>query len=354
MAGQSGHNLKIARSRLGCRLPFESSAVGNGYALSGPCESRKMTEAERTRYGPAIPRGEYDRMDARICQACKTSKNVEEAAELLNISVVNLKRRIGVMGIKPRWAKKQEGAETVEEIQVYDNPVLPDTTGQVAQEAKRKTRLEIAREKLAPEEYQRLREQGLSEKKIYTQFGIAPDTFYRLKREWGSVEGKAAPTAPTEKPELAAEPVTKVADSVTNQPKNDHKPPEIVPKAAETDQDDDIDWAKPFKTVGRVPAFRLSDKGLSFNSFALASMIGVKHLKIGVSKAGIVVVMPATGPEDAYTIGRNSKREEKSCSAKVGGGTLVRFLESRGIKQGRYLMIKNGDRWEGRAEGGQS
>ena len=41
----------------GCKLPFESPSVGDGYAASGECVIRQMTPAERERYGEAKVNG---------------------------------------------------------------------------------------------------------------------------------------------------------------------------------------------------------------------------------------------------------------------------------------------------------
>lgn len=53
------------------------------------------------------------------------------------------------------------------------------------QPEKPKTRLEIARGKITPEEYMRARDLGENNKQIYESLIIAPDTFYRLLEEWG-------------------------------------------------------------------------------------------------------------------------------------------------------------------------
>jgi len=55
--GQSGHNLKIAKYRHGCRLPCESA--GDGYAASGPVVTYRMSPEEiAARYGPPAKRKE--------------------------------------------------------------------------------------------------------------------------------------------------------------------------------------------------------------------------------------------------------------------------------------------------------
>lgn len=225
MADQSGHNLKIASSRYGCRFPFERPSVGNGYAASGQCETRQMTPEERARYGPAKPPREGSHMDARIYQACKISESVEEAAELLDMAVVNLKRRLGFMGITPRWAKTREEAddmqippfeehsedlegglpagmselsENMPENMPEDMPKAPEMVqAPPAQEAPPtigpttiiirgpKTRLEVAREKLSQEQYQDLKKKLMSDSQIYKKYGIAADVMVQLKREWG-------------------------------------------------------------------------------------------------------------------------------------------------------------------------
>lgn len=48
MAGQSGRNTKISPLKLGCRLPCESPAAGDGYAGAGPLLDRLNEVFERT------------------------------------------------------------------------------------------------------------------------------------------------------------------------------------------------------------------------------------------------------------------------------------------------------------------
>lgn len=49
-----GHNTKISKRRLGCRLPYETAGVGDGYAASSPVETYTMSEEEiLRRYGHA-------------------------------------------------------------------------------------------------------------------------------------------------------------------------------------------------------------------------------------------------------------------------------------------------------------
>ena len=52
-------NTNIPKSRLGIRLPHESPSIGDGYAASGACTVRQMTDEERERYGQPAPRPEW-------------------------------------------------------------------------------------------------------------------------------------------------------------------------------------------------------------------------------------------------------------------------------------------------------
>jgi hypothetical protein len=51
-----------------------------------------------------------------------------------------------------------------------------------------KTRMEVAKEKLTKDEYLRLHEEGMSDRKIFESKDIDRDIFYTLKREWGLLD----------------------------------------------------------------------------------------------------------------------------------------------------------------------
>jgi hypothetical protein len=63
---------------------------------------------------------------------------------------------------------------------------LPKLKGGVV--AVEKTRMEVAKEKLTKDEYLRLHEEGMSDRKIFESKDIDRDIFYTLKREWGLLD----------------------------------------------------------------------------------------------------------------------------------------------------------------------
>ncbi|TYO95143.1 hypothetical protein [Desulfallas thermosapovorans] len=62
---------------------------------------------------------------------------------------------------------------------------------------RKKTRLEVAREKLSKEKYLKLKGEDLKDKEIMEQFDIPNDVFYVLKKEWGLTGDKAGETTVT-------------------------------------------------------------------------------------------------------------------------------------------------------------
>jgi hypothetical protein len=215
MAGMSGNNLKISKSRLGCRLPFEQSgSIGNGYAVSGKVREYKLSPEEVVRrYGPVNPRREGSPYHARIIQAIKASHTPEEAADLLNVTAVNLKRHLWKMGINPQWNKEAEDVETAVEqsttaelVQMAER-MIDQTLGPIAEPAeapetglkdaasgktpepvkpeKPKTKLELALELLPKETYLELKAQNLTDREICKRHGLDEKNFWRLKEVWG-------------------------------------------------------------------------------------------------------------------------------------------------------------------------
>lgn len=231
MAGLSGRNTKIAPSKLGCRLPFESVAVGDGYASAGKCDSRQMTPEERARYGPPKPRAEENPFRSRFRQAIKVSKSPEQAAELLGMTVGRLNQYLGANGLHPRWDKRKED-ETVYDIRENIDGIVQEATespenkasgvdekqgdsDKVVQEqpepefyeasgGRRFTAERIARaeEVLSREEYVRLKNEGVADFKIIkTHKGFSSDLMIALKKKWGiNIVLPSGPPKPQAKP----------------------------------------------------------------------------------------------------------------------------------------------------------
>ena len=114
----------------------------------------------------------------------------------------NLRKPTGKAPIvlPPGWGRKRKEAED----NMLENMPIPDSVVHDSEKAlenkgsgvdekeghpdnvvhdRPRTRMELAREKLSKEEYI-LRRAHESDKNIYTQLNIAPDIFYRMKKEW--------------------------------------------------------------------------------------------------------------------------------------------------------------------------
>lgn len=101
-----------------------------------------------------------------------------------------------------KTAETAQPAETVE-VERTDST---EPQGYVVYE-RRKTRLEIAREKLTKEQYLELIKDGATDHQVRTQYGIPGDVMTALKREWGLIPPrqprKVKPAGSPEQPEQA-------------------------------------------------------------------------------------------------------------------------------------------------------
>lgn len=167
MAGQSGRNTSISKHRLGCRLPCESSNIGDGYTNPGQVVVYKLSPEEIVKkYGPVNPSARI--ITAKSVEwAVNKAKTPRDAVALLQVSQNML------------WQKINEFEIEIPEEWEAEMP-MKDTA--------KKTRLEIAREVLTKEVYLELRAQGLKDTEIISKLGIANDVFYKIKKEFGLLE----------------------------------------------------------------------------------------------------------------------------------------------------------------------
>lgn len=115
----------------------------------------------------------------------------------------------------------------------------------------------------------------------------------------------------------------------------------------EDDEDDEVIWATSHRPINQDATIRVHEKGASLNSHALREMAGIKTVNVGVTKKGVIVVQRGVGP-GTYIIGQTDFPGSKGSSAKIGGGSLGKFLASHGVKPGKYALVRNEtkDRWE--------
>jgi len=124
MAGQSGHNLKISKHRLGCRLPFETTkSDGDGYAKAGEVKIYHLTPEEiAARYGPPKERPpQRQHLTAtHLLDAIAASSGPEDAAELLGMPVARFKTECTLRGIRrPQYGIPRKEADEMAAFEVY-------------------------------------------------------------------------------------------------------------------------------------------------------------------------------------------------------------------------------------------
>lgn len=235
MAGESGHNLRIARSRLGSpRFPFERSDVGDGYAAAGPITVRQMTPEERARYGPPVAPKDRDLGRGEAAFVVDNAASLEHAARIARVSVAKMKNEIArhCVAVPEGW---KEG-ETMNDIQGFDNPQTSDTIEQGVIESPENKGFEVfdktdnsytteqdppafcestsgrrftaeriarAEKSLSREEYVRLKNEGVTDLKIKKTKGFSGDLMVALKKKWGLEDlnlRKAPPRKASAKP----------------------------------------------------------------------------------------------------------------------------------------------------------
>jgi len=175
VADLSGRNTRIAPSRLGApRFPFEQADVGEGYAGAGPINTYFLPLEEIGKKYPTVAQKKPMRLKR---------KETEDMPEIMPENMpAELEERLEV--------PKIEDQATACESQ--------DAAAPPAQEARPKTRLEIALEKLTKEQYLELKKQnpGLTDKQIQRDYGIANDVFARMKHIWGLIGQLSKPADP--------------------------------------------------------------------------------------------------------------------------------------------------------------
>jgi len=395
----SGHNTSIAKNKLGCRLPYEHSDIGDGYAASGEIKVYRLTPEEvARRYGPPVPRRTDNFIPTgKIVEAASACENPEEAAEMLGISVRRLKWEIGSRGIKVEYG--------------VENHLDGDEIEQEQKPEKKLTNLQTLRAALSKEKYLSYKQAGLTDKEIGGMFGLKhiADYFHILRREWGifdvakGVEDVAATRreqilekltreqyldfqnlGKTDKQILqelglpywpdvwndikgkwgvkgmsfpvnqqtSVQSVQESDGKESNSEENDVGSMIVPDKEAESELSEPepepkqeigklpgrvIEWAHPRKIKLPEPILRIHDRGLNMNK-ALVNQIG-KYVRVGYCDAKIVLQPVPENNGEAYRV--------NSCG-KIKSVDLWQWFMRRGVGIGRYRM-KQGPNgyWEG-------
>lgn len=336
MAGQSGHNLKISKHRLGCRLPFETTkSDGDGYAKAGEVKIYHLTPEEiAARYGPPRERQlQRQHLTAtHLLDAIAASSGPEDAAELLGMPVVRFKTECTLRGIrKPQYGIPRKEAENVARWEEFNAKLTKDT-------------------------YLEFKRQGLSDAKILKTVGLNyngyTNCFTKAKKDWGlaglnlkalqinsGAETLNPPSAPEAGPVSELNPDTK--QDPETQPEVQQGESETPPASVEVqpELDDDIIFMVPNKTCGK-PIIKIEEgRGIRLNRFACRLLGGTEYVRIGV-KNGQAIILPSTTEEGSFKL----KSRDKVENTKIGGGGLVKQLLAAGVKPGKYQLVFNKER----------
>jgi|GEM_PF-2819870 len=316
MSGQSGHNLRIARSRLGSpRFPFETKGAGDGYAGAGPIKTYKLNPEEiAARYGPPVPRKDRDLTRGEVKYAMESSTCLEDAARRIGVSIARIKKEMArhCIAVPEHWKEAEEMS------------------------------LEEFKTTLTKEKYLELKRQGLSDKKILESVGLKYTNNQKFltdaKKEWG-VAGMIV------RPQKEQQPEPSIQPSAGDTPENII---DQAPKVAD-DSDEQIAWVVPFKPAKSYPVLRFYQNGISINAAAARAMERVRNIRVGVTGNRIIVLVPSETKEGCYELGKLHKR---GGSLKIGGTALVEQIKKHGVPFGKYRLEKNDakGRWEARTD----
>lgn len=183
-------NTSIAKRRFGCRLPYESPDVGNGYASSGPVKEYRLSPEELARYGP-VKKVQHSRPKlTRELLADQLARfTVGQMAERYHVPqeiIFQLVEKYDLELDDKNRLKEDKNMDTATHQTENNFQNYPEEQG------KKKTRFEIAREKITLEQYKTMKAQGKTDKDMYESLDIPVDCFYALKKEWGIAQAKRA------------------------------------------------------------------------------------------------------------------------------------------------------------------
>lgn len=200
MAGRSGHNLKIAKSRLGSpRMPFECCDAGDGYTHPGPVVTYRLSPDELAKYGPVARRKstfQPRRLTRDYLSELLATLTVGQVAERWYVpqklifelvDKYNLrlddKNRLAV-GDEIPGREGEPVSEPVSEYEIYNKDA-----GDGGMAPRDKARL--ARAALPKAEFEKLIYE-MSDREIAEIKGLSYSQVFRIKKEYGLV-GLIAP-----------------------------------------------------------------------------------------------------------------------------------------------------------------
>lgn len=177
------HNTSISRFKCGCKLPCETSGVGDGYASPGPVMVYKMDRQEIERlYGPPTDpeKAKQVRQWYRTILG-KREKHEEEVCEEMEA--------LHQEGVTAETGAALSTAEAEATWEAEKRPE-PESCNQQPENKRDRTwerseRLKNARQKLSRDTYLHLKEQGWGDRKICDVYSIHPTVLVALKEEWG-------------------------------------------------------------------------------------------------------------------------------------------------------------------------
>lgn len=196
----SGHNTSIAKSRLGCRLPYESPDVGDGYAAPGPViEYRLSPEEIAAQYG--APREIKERALTRkaINYAMEHTSSLFEAAKFLKVNKRHVVAELARYGLAiPELWKEDKAVEIVEngEVMQQDAKAAPELAPTPLEALEQGVPLEQARrmrpEDLTKEAAEKLLAAGVTRRLLVELYGFAScGSLYPRLEKFGLHERKA-------------------------------------------------------------------------------------------------------------------------------------------------------------------
>ena len=350
--GQSGHNTHMGRHRLGCRMPFEHSDVGDGYASPGPVTVYKLSPEEiRHKYGAPAGKREFEKQRM-------TKGYLAERLQTLTVGQLAERHHIPQDIIFKLCDKFELDLDEKNRLKGDDDMGM----------------LDKAKELLPKEKLGKLLAEGRTQQSIADEYALNQGAISMLKKQyWGNnftpeeyrVIEKITPdklkmannepdnfeTYPVVQQESIQESIltekTGTIEVCQVQQENITTEPHDTGIIVESDlptceptipDPSKITWATPMHGAANASRIIQIKKGsVVLNAVAIKD-IKSEYIKVGVDGDKLYLV-PTVKHNLTYKISSNGNKRKNS-TAKFGGGALIKFLVQNGFDVGTNYKLE--------------
>lgn len=167
--------------------------------VNGPVVTYRLSPEEvARRYGPPAKKadqaaGRKTKLDRKMLQELLESKTVNQVASLYKVPQKLILAMAEKYGFELDEKLRLKGDKQMDPIADNNQAQVDNQDGFKTyrpEESQKKTRPELAREKINADEYLKMKDKGQSDIDIMKRLEIPNDVFYTLKKEWGLTGAK--------------------------------------------------------------------------------------------------------------------------------------------------------------------